>query len=129
MIMIYYINARNIPENAKEVWFVVRSLQPYKPLDGVKYKHVAALSPNLNLFFWARKLIDNNVWDKDSYAIYKEKLTKQILNDPIAKNIIDYLKTIKESKDKDIYLACYCQNFERCHLKILKDIIKETIDS
>ena len=34
------------------------------------------------------------------------------------------LRKIKEDPSHDIYLVCYCQNFERCHLKILKSIIE-----
>lgn len=53
--MIYFINARHIPPEATEVWFCVRSLQIYKKQPGIKYKHVSVLSPNLDLFLWARK--------------------------------------------------------------------------
>lgn len=121
--MLYYCNARNIPKDATEVWFAVRSLQIYSPVKGTTYRHVSLLSPNLDLFKWARKKIDNNDWGVTEYKTYKEKFSKQLLSDPDAMNLIKYLKEIKTNKDKDIWLACYCINFERCHLKILKELI------
>lgn len=121
--MIYFINARNIPPEAKEVWFCVRSLQIYKKQPGVKYKHVSVLSPNLDLFLWARKKIDHYEWDNAAFTKYYNEFTKQITNDTTAMNIISYLRGISNDKEHDIYLACYCVNFERCHLNILKDII------
>lgn len=121
--MLYFINARNIPAEAKEVWFCVRSLQIYRKQPGIKYKHVAMLSPNIDLFYWARRKIDNFKWDNDTYQKYCKEFTKQIMNDTAAMNIISYLRKISKSKERDIYLACYCINFERCHLNILKEII------
>ncbi len=121
--MIYYINARNIPKEAKEVWFVVRSLQIYKPKNDTVYKHVSILSPNLELFIWGRKITNNNDWTYDNYRLYRENFIKQLKNDKTAMNIIKYLRGVKNSLKKDIYLACYCANFQKCHLNILKELI------
>lgn len=122
--MLYYCNANSIPDNAEEVWFVVRSLQIYKPVKGIVYRHVNVLSPNLELFLWGRKRIQLNNWTKENYNIYAIRYIEQIQNDPAALKLIDYLRKIKEDPSHDIYLVCYCQNFERCHLKILKSIIE-----
>ena len=81
------------------------------------------LSPDLDLFLWARKKIDNYEWDSEAYTKYREEFTKQITNDATAMNVISYLQDIRKDKEHDIYLACYCVNFERCHLNILKEII------
>ena len=123
--MLYYCNARNIPDNAAEVWFVVRSLQIYHPVKGVKYRHVNTLSPNLELFKWARKKIDNNDWGIKEYEKYEDDFARQLLSDAGALKLITYLRGIMKDNNKNIWLACYCVNFERCHLKILKKIIEK----
>ena len=93
--MLYYCNANSIPDNAEEVWFVVRSLQIYKPVKGIVYRHVNVLSPNLELFLWGRKRIQLNNWTKENYNIYAIRYIEQIQNDPAALKLIDYLRKIK----------------------------------
>jgi len=62
----------------------------------------------------------NPRWDFETYA---KEFEQEIRMNERAMKRLHWLKEV--GKHTDVYLICYCKNFEECHRKILLKILNE----
>lgn len=101
-----------------ENWMIVRSpdiLLPYA-------KHVPQLAPSEELFRNYRKAFHKGVFNTEYFNdIYVPWFLKDMAYDQEAQKL---LKTLcEESKNRDYFLGCYCENEKRCHRSLIAGIL------
>ena len=122
--MIYTGNLNDVNSDltVDEIWYVVRSIKPFKQISGVISKHVPVLSPSLDLFLKKEKYRKKCMWNKKTFDTwFKPLFLKEIINNSEAMNLINELSTT----DKRILLVCYCEREDMCHRSILKELINK----
>lgn len=108
--------------NIDEIWYIVRSLKPFKNIPGIISKHCPSLSPSKELFFWKESLRRNNKWNKQ---IFDEEFTPKFLKEMENTEAASSLKELKIlSNKKNILLICYCSREDMCHRSLIKKIIE-----
>ena len=101
-----------------ENWLIV-----CKPDDIPEFvKHVPLLSPSYDLFRKYRDayhagLFDQNFFDK----VYVPRFLQELSENAEALALLQYLT--KESREKDIMLACYCEKEKMCHRSIIAGML------
>lgn len=118
--MILIKSIRNIDYNAcDDVWAIVRSMKnPSKHI-----KHVPEISPSLNLFFKAKKLMKENQWNKQTFdTIYVPQFLKE-MHEEQAINILNKLYQIDKNGGK-ICLVCFCPDETMCHRSIIAGLLQ-----
>ena len=119
MNMIYFKSISEVNVNDyDEVWFIVRSNKNIRHIG----KWVPALSPSKELFFDYLSWKKTGKWNKDMFEnVYRPRFIKEILNNEVALNNLNYLYAV--GKEKDICLVCYCKDERLCHRSIIKQIL------
>lgn len=107
-----------------EIWYIVRSLKPYKQIPGVISKHVPELAPSLSLFLNKEKYRKQCLWNKKFFdEWFSSNYINEINQNKTALSLITQLKEM-DKKGKSILLVCYCKREDICHRSVLKKIIK-----
>jgi uncharacterized protein YeaO (DUF488 family) len=75
------------------------------------------LAPSAALVRSARTLTDPRQWRRFA-SRYRAEMAR-----PEASRVLDALAAL--SRDADFSVGCYCENEERCHRSVLKEILKE----
>jgi uncharacterized protein YeaO (DUF488 family) len=75
------------------------------------------LSPSQDLMIEGKAAQDDAKW-----SVFKKKFRAE-MNKPEAAKILDLLAAL--SHQTNMSLGCYCENQNRCHRKVLKDLLKE----
>ena len=117
--MIYIGRAKEMNQsNYDECWLIVRS--PDEILDYAK--HIPALSPSPELFRKYRTALKEGVFNKKWFdEVYVPRFLLDISRN---RESIDTLEELIDiGKDKDIFLACYCEEESICHRSIVGGIL------
>lgn len=118
--MIAIKSIRNVKyEDFDEVWAIVRNMKnPSKHI-----KHVPDISPSLDLFFKAKKLMKENQWNKQTFdTIYVPQFLKE-MHQQSAINILNELYQIDKNNGK-ICLVCFCTDETICHRSIVAGLLQ-----
>jgi uncharacterized protein YeaO (DUF488 family) len=75
------------------------------------------LSPSQDLMIEGKAAQDDAKW-----SVFKKKFRAE-MNKPEAAKILDLLAAL--SHQTNMSLGCYCENQNRCHRTVLKDLLKE----
>jgi uncharacterized protein YeaO (DUF488 family) len=75
------------------------------------------LSPSQELFKEARMAHDEAAW-----AVFKKKFRSE-MNKPEASKVLDLLAAL--SHQTNISLGCYCEDEEKCHRSVLRELLIE----
>lgn len=75
------------------------------------------LAPSAELMQERDKLTEDSHW-KNFARRYKAEM-----KDPAAERILDLLAAL--SHDTNISVGCYCENEERCHRSLLRELLKK----
>ena len=75
------------------------------------------LSPSQNLMIEGKAAQDDAKW-----SVFKKKFRAE-MNKPEAAKVLDLLAAL--SHQTNMSIGCYCENQNRCHRNILKDLLKE----
>lgn len=117
--MIYIGNELDL-DKAKydENWMIVR--KPGELPDFVR--HEPALSPSIALFQKYREAYHAGKFDDTFFRqVYVPQFIKELSENHQALSILKML--VELSKEKDILLACYCENEHLCHRSIIAGIL------
>ena len=76
------------------------------------------LAPSQKLFSWALA----QPWSDARWRRYKKAYEKE-MEAPAAQRLIAVLAAL--SKDASFAVGCYCENEERCHRSILRELLAE----
>lgn len=102
-----------------ENWLIVR-----KPDEIPAYvKHVPRLSPSPELFRKYRETYHAGEFNQEFFEqVYAPQFLKELAEDEQAIEILDEL--VAASYEKDIFLACYCEDESMCHRSIIAGVLK-----
>lgn len=99
-----------------------------RPPRGVKKKDFARLdwydvwlpdlAPSAQLVSWAT----SDDWTDARWKRFEREYRRE-MKDPAAQRLIALLATL--SKDTSFAVGCYCENAERCHRAILRELLDE----
>lgn len=120
MTMIAIKSIRNVRyKEFDEVWAIVRSMKnPSKYI-----KHVPDISPSLNLFFKAKRLMKENKWNKQTFnEIYVPQFLQE-MNTQLAYDTLNKIYQIDKTNGK-LCLVCFCPDETMCHRSIIAGILQ-----
>lgn len=120
MTMIAIKSIRNVRyKEFDEVWAIVRSMK--SPSEHIK--HVPDISPSLNLFFKAKRLMKENQWNKQTFdKIYVPQFLQEMNTQP-AYDILNKIYQIDKTNGK-LCLVCFCPDETMCHRSIIAGILQ-----
>lgn len=101
-----------------ENWMIVRSpdiLLPYA-------KHEPQLAPSAELFKEYRKVFHTGTFDSEYFDhIYVPRFLKEMAYNQEAQKLL--MTLCEESRKKDYFLGCYCENEKLCHRSLIAGIL------
>lgn len=106
------------PDKYEENWLIVR-----KPNTIPFYvKHEPLLSPSPELFHKYREAFHAGEFNQEFFdQVYVPQFLQELAENEAALTVLREL--VRESREKDFFLACYCQNESICHRSIIAGIL------
>lgn len=101
-----------------ENWLIVR-----KPDEIPAFvKHEPLLSPSPELFRKYREAYHAGLFNQEFFnQVYVPQFLRELAGNAEAMAVLNCL--VKNSKSKDILLACYCENESMCHRSIIAGVL------
>lgn len=101
-----------------ENWLIVR-----KPDEIPAFvKHEPLLSPSPELFRKYREAYHASLFNQEFFnQVYVPQFLRELAGNAEAMAVLNCL--VKNSKSKDILLACYCENESMCHRSIIAGVL------
>lgn len=123
--MIYIGNIGQLnPVDFDEVWVICRSVKEIRDIFS-KFQnviHIPELAPSEELFKQYREYFHHGQWNKQVFDnVYVPRFLHDIQSDRGAINILRRLVDI--SSEKDIMIACFCEDEAICHRSIIAGIL------
>lgn len=121
---VYHVICQSL-ERYDEVWFITRDASQVQDfLDAhEKVKLRAALSPQPELFRAYRALAEQGRWDQTAFdRFYVPRFLKDLSENPEGLALLRELK--ERSAQKEIALACFCEDERMCHRSIVGGILR-----
>lgn len=126
--MIYLENVYNVIHHTldryDEVWFITRDASEVQGFLDTHNKVVLhdELSPQPDLFRQYRELAKAGKWDKTLFdSFYVPRFLHDLSTNQEGLVLLNELKT--RGKEKDIALACFCEDERACHRSIIGGIL------
>lgn len=126
--MIYLENVYNVIHHTldryDEVWFITRDASEVQGFLDTHNKVVLhdELSPQPDLFRQYRELAKAGKWDKTLFdSFYVPRFLHDLSTNQEGLVLLNELKT--RGKEKDIALACFCEDESMCHRSIIGGIL------
>lgn len=101
-----------------ENWLIVRKLDEIPAF----VKHEPLLSPSPKLFRKYREAFHAGLFNQEFFdQVYVPQFLKELAENTEAMAVLNRL--VKDSKSKDIFLACYCETESMCHRSIIAGVL------
>ena len=126
--MIYLENVYHVIQETLDrydlVWFITRNATEVQDFidthDNVTVR--SELSPQPELFRACRAMIKEGSWDQEAFdRFYVPRFLRELSEHPEGLSLLEELKA--QSAEKEIALACFCEDERMCHRSIVGGLL------